>query len=519
MSKVASSNVSNPGPVEIDGYDQLEPIGRGGFSYVYRAHQVGFDRRVALKVLTFGLNDDSERRSFERECRAMGLVSQHPNIVTVFNSAFTKTKLPCLVMELYSGGTMSDRLDRTGLVPVETVLSTGVKIAGALHTAHERGLMHRDIKPQNIFVSEYGEPALGDFGISTIDDERTISGAGGLTVHYAPPEMLEGAPSDERSDIYSLAATLYTLLEGRRPFALADGRKQAVGELARRIILEEPAPIRRTGVPAAMYNALMGAMAKDPSARPATAEAFARQLQDAERELGLTATVIPVAGSKQDPSRAAMATASPGAPSPDFAPPGSPPRPHPPGDAVDPNEPAILAAPAPDDATADPQTITVSRREPPKLDDDTPAPSTKRLIIGAAGAAVTMAIVGVLVWFIGRDSSADDEPTSPSLPTSGIDDSVLYTTLDPPENLQLHRDEGEQGGQIVVATWSASDDATKYVVTISDRSGRDDRTREVDDTELRMENTRPRFQPCVEVWALNDQGKRSSESSRECMTG
>ena len=218
-------------PVQIDGFDQLQPIGRGGFSYVFSARQRDFNRRVALKVLSFGLADERERRSFERECRAMGLVSQHPHIVTVFNAAFTTTKQPCIVMELYSGGTLGERLKREGPLPVALVLDVGVKIAGALQTAHDRGLLHRDIKPQNLFISEFGEPALGDFGISTLDDERSVSGGGGLTVHYAPPEVLEGAAATAISDVYSFAATLYTLLEGTRPFAAA-GRRPPVDRRA-----------------------------------------------------------------------------------------------------------------------------------------------------------------------------------------------------------------------------------------------------------------------------------------------
>ena len=206
MARTADPSVPS---VRIDGFDELQPIGRGGFSYVFSARQRDFNRRVALKVLSFGLADERERRSFERECRAMGLVSQHPHIVTVFNAAFTSTKQPCIVMELYSGGTMGDRQKREGQLPVAVVLDVGVKIAGALQTAHDRGLLHRDIKPQNLFISEFGEPALGDFGISTLDDEMSISGGGGLTVHYAPPEVLEGAPAGAISDVYSFAATLY----------------------------------------------------------------------------------------------------------------------------------------------------------------------------------------------------------------------------------------------------------------------------------------------------------------------
>ena len=185
-------------PVHVDGFDDLRPIGRGGFSYVFSARQRDFNRRVALKVLAFGLVDERERRSFERECRAMGLVSQHPHIVTVFNAAFSATKQPCIVMELYSGGTLGERVKQDGPLPVAQVLEVGVKICGALQTAHDRGLLHRDIKPHNLFISEFGEPALGDFGISTLDDERSISGGGGLTVHYAPPEVLEGAPATPR---------------------------------------------------------------------------------------------------------------------------------------------------------------------------------------------------------------------------------------------------------------------------------------------------------------------------------
>ena len=251
-------------PVQIDGFDQLQPIGRGGFSYVFSARQQDFNRLVALKVLTFGLADERERRSFERECRAMGLVSQHPHIVTVFNAAFTSTKQPCIVMELYSGGTLGERQKREGQLPVAVVLDVGVKIAGALQTAHDRGLLHRDIKPQNLFVSEFGEPALGDFGISTLDDERSISGGGGLTVHYAPPEVLEGAPATAISDVYSFAATLYTLLEGVRPFAAPSGGRQSVGELARRIMLEEPPRARRADVPRSLADLLARTMSKRP---------------------------------------------------------------------------------------------------------------------------------------------------------------------------------------------------------------------------------------------------------------
>ena len=184
------------------------------------------------------------------------------------------------------------------------VLDVGVKIAGALQTAHDRGLLHRDIKPQNLFVSEFGEPALGDFGISTLDDERSISGGGGLTVHYAPPEVLEGAPATPRSDVYSFAATLYTLLEDARPFAAPAGAKQSVGDLARRIMLEDPPRVRRPDVPRSLAALLVGAMAKRPDDRPASAGDLGAALQQVQAELGLPVTALPVATAARTSGRA-----------------------------------------------------------------------------------------------------------------------------------------------------------------------------------------------------------------------
>ena len=161
-------------PVTIDGFEMGERIGSGGFSVVYRARQQSMNREVAIKVLNTGFATDAERRTFERECHALGRLSHHPNIVTVFDDAFTDDGRPCIVMELYSS-TYRERVEEIGPLPIDEVLSVGVRICGALQTAHDAGVLHRDIKPHNIFLSPYGEPALGDFGISTIDDERSHS--------------------------------------------------------------------------------------------------------------------------------------------------------------------------------------------------------------------------------------------------------------------------------------------------------------------------------------------------------
>ncbi len=281
--------------IHLEGFDSLELIGSGGFSRVYKARQSGFERDVALKVLSVGLDSPTKQRAFERECRAMGVLSQHPNIVTVFNAAFTDDRRPCIVMQYYAGGTLGDRVKGDGPLSVEAGLSLGIQMAGALETAHRNGVIHRDIKPTNLFVSDYGQPALGDFGISSFDDDRTITGGGGgLTVHYAPPELIEGDSATPMSDVYSLAATLFTLWVGRRPFPRPTG--QSVGELARRILIEAAPRLEVDGAPPALADLVRRAMAKDPTDRPPTAAAFGRELQAIQASLGLSATAMSLPG-------------------------------------------------------------------------------------------------------------------------------------------------------------------------------------------------------------------------------
>lgn len=521
--------------VQIDGFDQLEPIGRGGFSYVFSARQRDFNRRVAVKVLSFGLVDERERRSFERECRAMGLVSQHPHIVTVFNAAFTTTKQPCIVMELYSGGTMGERQKRDGQLSVAVVLDAGIKIAGALQTAHDRGLLHRDIKPQNLFISEFGEPALGDFGISTLDDERSISGGGGLTVHYAPPEVLEGATASPISDVYSFAATLYTLLEGARPFAPPTGSRQSVGELARRIMLEEPPRARRQDVPRSLAEVLARTMAKDPGARPASAGAFGQELQRIQGELGLPVTSLPLA--------MPLTPTAPGSPPPPPAPsptPGAPPWPSavgsggasvvPPADQMvaagrTPVAPVDLPLPdvqirvVPDAADAPPDddhghTITVGRAVTAPDDPTDAEPSgasTKRIVLGTVAAVVCLLLmVGALVLFGGGDG--DSRPTT----TSGSSGTIPQVVLGPatPVGVFAVRTPDED----VVVSWEQPEDVgaiDRYQVVRQD-GGEVVETVDANQLSVTFEDVAPLETACFRVTSIDSSGARSDDSSQAC---
>ena len=504
--------------VQIDGYDELELIGKGGFSYVFSAHQKDFNRRVALKVLTFGLADERERRSFERECRAMGLVSQHPHIVTVFNAAFTSTKQPVIVMELYSGGTMGDRQKREGRLPVAVVLETGVKIAGALQTAHDRGLLHRDIKPQNLFISEFGEPALGDFGISTLDDERSISGGGGLTVHYAPPEVLEGAPATAISDIYSFAATLYTLLEGARPFAPRGGSRQSVGELARRIMLEAPPQVRRTDAPRALGELLARTMSKSPDERPLSAAQFGQELQRIQGGLGLPLTALPLASPPPPvPSPPAVGEQGEGRARPAAVVP-PPPQPAPAAGEIDPVPPPPLVeiravGDAGDDA--DGHTVTVGRAVPPPEDHDTRTvsseASTRRVVIGTVAGVVCLLAVAASLLVFGRGGGDGGGGTTVVGPTTTQNVGV---PVPPPQGVSVRR--SSEGESVVVAWRPVADQGTgfTYQVRQQNPSAPAVNTAELSVT---IDSVPANQRPCYVVIAISPDGQTSKDSELACV--
>jgi serine/threonine protein kinase len=486
--------------VQIDGFDQLELIGKGGFSYVFSARQRDFNRRVALKVLTFGLADERERRSFERECRAMGLVSQHPHIVTVFNAAFTASKQPVIVMELYSGGTMGDRQKREGRLPVAVVLETGIKISGALQTAHDRGLLHRDIKPQNLFISEFGEPALGDFGISTLDDERSISGGGGLTVHYAPPEVLEGAPATPISDLYSFAATLYTLLEGARPFAPSAGSRQPVGELARRIMLEPPPRLRREDVPRALSDLLSRTMSKSPGERPMSAAEFGQELQVIQGGLGLPATALPLASAPTSPPAEPIAS--------EQAPPAPP---LPPPNAVEPPPVEVR-----DTGDTDGHTVTVGRAAVPPDDVDhstAAAPheaSTRRIVLGTVAGVVCLLAVAASLLVFGRGGDSGGDTTIPGSTTTQV------VGLPPPTPQGVTVARAAEGEAVVVA-WQAvgePDSGVTYQVRQQNPAGPAVNTEALSVT---IEGIRPTERPCYVVIAISAGGQTSHDSDLACL--
>lgn len=259
---------------EIPGISDWHPLAKGGFATVWRARQEALDRLVAVKIDERPLSTEAERLRFLGEARAAGNLSGHPAIVTVHDAGILADGRPYLVMKLCSGGSLTSWLRPDNRQSAERICSVGVRIAGALAAVHEQGLLHRDVKPPNILIDRYGNPGLADFGLAAQE-----SGSGtGMTLAFAPPEVLQGRPPTESGDVYQLAATLYALLSGHPP-AVADDATVAVADRVARLQQPlEPLP----GVDDRLMGLLGQGLAFDPADRPTAAEFRDRLTQLAE---------------------------------------------------------------------------------------------------------------------------------------------------------------------------------------------------------------------------------------------
>lgn len=253
------------GDLVIPGYQDFSVLGRGASSTVYRCHDEELNRWVAVKVFLADDPSDPGRRRFRREREITANLGKHPHIVQVLGTGFTESGLPYVVMELYEQGSVADRIQAAGAFSTKDTIDIGAKIADALCAAHEAGVLHRDIKPQNILLSKYG-PALADFGIarSVVNLEWSQS-LEQLTPWHAAPEILSGEAPTIAADVYALGSSLYTMLAGRPAFAGASGESLLRYQLR---ATEEPLPaFARTDVPAELFAVLTKAMAKDPGER------------------------------------------------------------------------------------------------------------------------------------------------------------------------------------------------------------------------------------------------------------
>jgi serine/threonine protein kinase len=296
-------------PPEIDGYVIDRLIGSGGFADVFLYEQQLPRRKVAVKALLTHELTASARAAFTSEADLMARLSTHPYIVTIYQAGVARDGRPYLVMEYCSRPSLAERYKRQPLSVVDA-LRTGIRLAGAVATAHSAGILHRDIKPGNVLTNDYGWPALTDFGIAsevagpgglpTVDGpggsdlEASVGASVGMSVPWSPPEMFQDDPTpDVRSDVFSLAATIHTVLAGRTPFEVPGGPNGTL-ELIARIERGEVTPMTRDDVPPALTAALAKGLSPRPENRYASAIEFARALQRVELELGYAPTTIEV---------------------------------------------------------------------------------------------------------------------------------------------------------------------------------------------------------------------------------
>lgn len=285
-------------PPKIPGLVFVQPLGSGGYADVFLYEQQSPRMPVAVKVLKAEGLTDALRQQFVEEADTMAALGDHPYIVQVFRSGTSDDGRPYLVMKYYPPPNLAMRA-RAERFSVEDVLRTGIQLASAVETAHRAHITHRDIKPANVLVSAYGAPGLTDFGIAGRgardgDVEPEATDDVGVSVPWAPPEVLYGQSNgDERSDVYSLAATLWQLLVGRSPFEVPGGDNSAYA-LMPRIRSTPPPPTGRQDVPPGLERLLAQAMAKDPAHRPASALELARALQAVEQQQRLGRTPIVV---------------------------------------------------------------------------------------------------------------------------------------------------------------------------------------------------------------------------------
>ncbi len=280
-------------PPVLPGFTFVHVLGSGGFADVFLYEQNMPRRQVAVKVMLSEVVNDQVRQMFQAEANLMAQLSAHPSILTVYQASVSADGRPFLVMEFCSSA-LSERYRRER-IPVPEVLRIAVKIGSAIETAHRAGVLHRDIKPSNILLTAYGHPVLSDFGIASTLGDIDSHDMVGMSIPWSAPEvLLDETPGSVRSEVWSLAATVYSLLAGRSPFEVP-GESNKSTDLMSRIGKARVQPIGRPDVPASLERSLQRAMSRNPDSRPLTVLELVREFQSVESELGVPQTGIEVA--------------------------------------------------------------------------------------------------------------------------------------------------------------------------------------------------------------------------------
>ena len=263
---------SNLGPYRI-----IEPVGRGGMASVFKAYEASLDRYVALKVLPPEfLHDPTFAERFRREAQTIARL-EHPQIIPIFAYDIDSASgTPWMAMRLISGGSLSQRIKRGRLAPAECARILK-DVADALDYAHSAGVIHRDVKPQNVLLDDSGRVYLADFGIAKMVEASAHMTQTGMitgTPQYMAPEQATGQHTnvDERTDVFALGAIVYEMLNGHPAFSGG-----SIPEVVFKVVYEEPTPLNAT-VPPAIADAVKQALSKAPEDRFPTVGGFVEAL-------------------------------------------------------------------------------------------------------------------------------------------------------------------------------------------------------------------------------------------------
>ncbi|MBP3334539.1 MAG: Stk1 family PASTA domain-containing Ser/Thr kinase [Ruminiclostridium sp.] len=277
------NNMDNMIGRRLDGrYELLELVGTGGMADIYKAKDITEDRIVAVKILKneFAGSEDFLRR-FRNESKAIALLS-HPNIVKIYDVGFNE-QIQFIVMEYIDGISLAEYIKLQGVLKWKDAVYFTVQILRALQHAHDRGIVHRDIKSQNVMMLPDGTIKVMDFGIARFNREtdKTLSEKAIGSVHYISPEQARGEMTDEKSDIYSVGVMLYEMLTGQKPF---DGETPVA--IALQHMQTPPKPLREinSSIPEGLEEITLKAMQKEPSMRYQTAGEMINDIEEFKKD-------------------------------------------------------------------------------------------------------------------------------------------------------------------------------------------------------------------------------------------
>ncbi|HEX4820986.1 MAG TPA: serine/threonine-protein kinase [Acidimicrobiales bacterium] len=416
-------DVSNGGDgafLGIGGIDTITEIGRSATHTTYRVRDVASGRMVVIKLLNAAREWPGLEERFEREQTAMAAL-HHPSIVQVYGHGWSDTGMPYIVAAEETGGSIADRLSGPTPMTGPDILSLGVRLAGALESAHRSDVVHGDLRPEDMMLSAQGEPLVADFGLVTLVRPNAADVTNPADLAHVAPELLEGRPASAESDVYALCSALFTLFNGAPAYVRPDDR--SIIPVIKRISSDPLPDLAAKNVPAPVVEALARGMAKDPAERHRNAQDLGRSLQQAQVALGLPMTEMVLLGTPR-PTKSATAGAVP-----------------------------VTAT-----ATAVPPPPVVTTTGPPASGPN--KPNRTPLIVGIVIGVLAIALLAFLLTRGGDDKKTAATTTTTTRPTtSTTTTSTTTTTTSASGDVELLTNDGGQIEADVPTSWSDHDTA------------------------------------------------------------